>query len=290
MAGPRTEAAGTAAPKGPASRISLVISDVDGTLVTTDKRLTTATTNAAHRLQHAGITFTIVSSRPPRGLAMLTGPLALHGPLAAYNGAALLHPDLSVIEERLVPAAAARRAVDVMSRHGASIWLFSGQQWLLTDRESAYVGLERRTVLFEPTVVTDFDGWLDRAGKVVGSSQELDMLARCEVELQRSLDGVAAVHRSQLYYLDVTHPAADKGYAVRRLAAAFGVPLTEIAVLGDMENDLPMFTEAGLAIAMGNASSDVKARAHFVTASNDEDGFAAAVERYILPRVPGRGT
>lgn len=287
---PSEPAAGAAELKAPASRISLLVSDVDGTLVTPDKTLTAAAAAAARRLRDAGIAFTIVSSRPPRGMAMLTGPLGLQHALAAYNGAALLNPDLSVIEEHFVPPEAARLTIDVMKAHDAGIWLFSGQQWLLTDPAGAYVDLERRTVQFEPTVVTSFDQVFDRAGKIVASSREFDMLARCESELQRSLAGIASVHRSQLYYLDVTHPVADKGYAVRRLAALYGVPLAEVAVIGDMANDLPMFAQAGLAIAMGNASPEVKARAHFATAANTEDGFAAAVERYILPRAADRGT
>jgi Cof subfamily protein (haloacid dehalogenase superfamily) len=275
--------------KEPAGRVSLVVSDVDGTLVTPEKELTGASIAAARALREVGIAFTIASSRPPRGLAMLTGPLGLRGALAAYNGAALLRPDLSVIEQHLVPAEAARLAVDAMGRHDVGIWLFGGQQWLLTDPDGAYVELERHTVLFEPTVVSNFDDWLGRAAKIVGASRDVDTLTRCESDLRRALDGTAAVGRSQLYYLDVTHSVADKGYAVRRLAASFGVPLAQVAVIGDMTNDLPMFAEAGLAIAMGNASPEVKARAHFVTGSNVEDGFAAAIEQFILPRVAHAG-
>jgi hydroxymethylpyrimidine pyrophosphatase-like HAD family hydrolase len=93
--------------KAPVDRISLVIPDVDGTLATPDKELTAATIGAARALREAGAAFTVVSSRPPRGLAILTGPLRIQGALAAYNGAAILRPDLSVIEEHLVPAEAA---------------------------------------------------------------------------------------------------------------------------------------------------------------------------------------
>jgi Cof subfamily protein (haloacid dehalogenase superfamily) len=275
--------------KEPADRISLVVSDVDGTLVTPKKELTAASIAAARALREVGIAFTIASSRPPRGLAMLTGPLGLRGAFAAYNGSALLRPDLSVIEQHLVPAEAARLAVDALGRHDVGIWLFSGQQWLLTDLDGDYVELERHTVLFEPAVVSNFDDWLGRAAKIVGASHDFDALTRCESDLRRTLDGTAAVHRSQLYYVDVTHSDADKGYAVRRLAVSFGMPLAQVAVIGDMTNDLPMFAEAGLAIAMGNASSEVKARAHFVTGSNEEDGFATAIDQFVLPRATHAG-
>jgi Cof subfamily protein (haloacid dehalogenase superfamily) len=273
----------------PASLISLVISDVDGTLVTPEKELTDAAVAAARQLREAGIAFTLVSSRPPRGMAMFLEPLRLERTFAAFDGSALVQPDLHVLEEHCVPPDAVGRAIDVMRGHGIDVWLFADNEWLLTDPDGPYVPLERRTVRFEPTVVADFEARLGRAGKVVGSSRDFDLLARCEAELAQALAGAASVHRSQLYYLDVTHASADKGYAVRMLAKSCGVSLEEVAVLGDMSNDLPMFEVAGLAIAMGNASAEVQAAADLVTGTNAENGFARAVAEHILPRAPRRG-
>jgi hypothetical protein len=93
--------------------------------------------------------------------------------------------------------------------------------------------------------------------------------------------------RSQNYYLDFVAPGVDKGSAVRQLAETVGVPLSEIVTLGDGENDVPMFRQAGFSIAMGNASDAVKREARETTLTNDEDGFAMAVERFILPRAKG---
>ena len=92
----------------------------------------------------------------------------------------------------------------------------------------------------------------------------------------------ASVARSQPYYLDVTHPLANKGAALSELAKLLGVPLAEIAVIGDGGNDVAMFERSGLSIAMGNASPEVQQAADFVTDSNEEDGFANAIERFIL--------
>ena len=88
--------------------------------------------------------------------------------------------------------------------------------------------------------------------------------------------------RSQAYYCDVTPPGIDKGRLVDLLAERLAVPQEEIAVLGDMGNDVEMFRRAGFAIAMGNATPDVKALAQAITLSNDEDGFAVAIERHVL--------
>jgi len=90
--------------------------------------------------------------------------------------------------------------------------------------------------------------------------------------------------RSQPYYLDVTHPDANKGAVARYLSAKYGIPPEAMATIGDMPNDVLMFAHSGLSIAMGNASPEVQRAARRTTASNEDEGFASAVDRFILPR------
>ncbi len=267
--------------------IRLLISDVDGTLVTTGKELTPASIAAVARLHEAGIAFAVVSSRPPRGMAMLVEPLRLTTPMGGFNGGAIVRPDLTPIENRFVPLGAVETALAAFARAGVDSWVFADGEWILTNIDGAYVPKERRTVMFEPTVVADLTPYAGRAGKVVGSSKDFDLLKRVEEELQVELHGAALAHRSQQYYLDVTHPDANKGTAARAISALLGFSMEETACIGDMTNDVPMLSIAGLAIAMGNAPPAVKARAHEVTDSNDSDGFAAAVDSFLIPRAPG---
>ncbi|MGP0094946.1 MAG: Cof-type HAD-IIB family hydrolase [Xanthobacteraceae bacterium] len=268
-------------------KISLVISDVDGTLVTSDKRLTDASVRAVRRLAERKIGFTITSSRPPIGLRMLVGPLALALPMGAFNGAAIVDPDLSVVEEHVISQAAAQQAVHVLSSLGVDIWMFATGRWLLRDPSAPYTDRERRAIQAEPEVVTDFRPFLDKAGKIVGVSADFPLLARCEEALRSVLGDSALAVRSQPYYLDVTPRGFDKGTLVLALSQRLRVPIDEIVTLGDMENDLTMFRCSGFSIAMGNASEEVKRQAHAVTLSNDTDGFAAAIDRYILAPLDG---
>lgn len=271
----------------PSGRISLVVSDVDGTLVTHDKVVAVSTIAAAKALRQAGIPLAAVSSRPPRGMTATATALDLDL-FAGFNGAVLVRPDLTPVEENYVPADAAQTAVAALQAGGADVWVFNGDEWLVTDLSGEYVAHERRTVQFEPTLVADFTGRLDRVGKIVGASSDFDRLAGLEADLSRKLGATAVARRSQRYYLDVTHATADKGHAVRAFARHWGVPLEEVAVLGDQGNDLPMFAVAGLSIAMGNGTAEAKAAAHFTTGSNDADGWAEAVRTVILPRAGKR--
>jgi Cof subfamily protein (haloacid dehalogenase superfamily) len=263
--------------------IKLVVSDVDGTMVTSEKLLTKATIDAAHRLHEAGIALALVSSRPPRGMAFLTMDLGLTGPLGGFNGATILAPDGAIIEELFVPDHAVRASIDMFEQRGIHPWLFADNQWFIKDIDGDYVSKERRTVRFEPTVVSDFEPYLARCGKVVGASKHFDMLATCETDLQARLGQSANAHRSQSYYLDVTNPHADKGTAVQAFAKWFGVDIADICALGDQHNDVPMFRVAGHSVAMGNAPPDVAAEAKHHTTSNEEDGWASAIERFVLP-------
>lgn len=266
-------------------RIRLMVSDVDGTLVNREKEVAPATVEAVKRLRAAGVAFAAVSARPPRGMRILVEALKLDI-FGGFNGGSILRGDFSVLEEHFVAAEAARKGIEVMQARGASVWVFADNEWFITDPDNVYVAGEIRTVAFQPTLVSDFGDHVTRAGKIVFSSTDFDMLARSEPELQALLGEGATARRSQAKYLDLTPPGTDKGHAVRAFAEHYGVPLDEVAVIGDMANDLPMFEVAGLAIAMGNASDAVKQQADFVTLSNAEDGVADAIAQYVLPRAP----
>jgi Cof subfamily protein (haloacid dehalogenase superfamily) len=266
------------------SGVALVISDIDGTLVTTDKRLTERTRTAVAALRRRGIAFTVVSSRPPFGMRMLVEPLGLTLPFAAFNGGVIAASDLSPLEEHRIGAEAARAAIELFDAGGVDTWLFTTNAWLARDPNGVYVERERQTVLTEPEIVASFAPYLDTAAKIVGVSADFARLAALEETARARLAGRATVVRSQLYYLDITPHGTDKGTAVAALCRRLGIPPERLITLGDMGNDVPMFRVAGFSIAMGNASDAVKREARAATLTNDEDGFADAVERLILPR------
>ena len=114
-----------------ASKISLVLADVDGTLLTKDKVLTSRAADAVKALAAAGIAFAITSGRPPRGMAMLIEPLALRTPIAGFNGGVYVHPDLSVIESRTLDPATAKKAVALILDQGLDAWVYTVDEWLI---------------------------------------------------------------------------------------------------------------------------------------------------------------
>src|SRR5262245_10454098 len=275
-------------PMGASGTISALLADVDGTLVTKEKVLTKRAIEAVRRLHESGIAFSITSGRPPRGMRMLIEPLELKMPIAAFNGGMMVHPDLSVVDERPLPDDVVPDVINTLQAHGLDVWIYRGTDWYVRSAQAPHVDRETATVQFPPTVVPTFDGLLSRVVKIVGVSDDLDSVARCEAAAQAQLGAHVSAARSQPYYLYVTHPAANKGTVIQRLSRFLNVPLESIATIGDQPNDVLMFKPSGLSIAMGNASPEVQRQANCVTTSYEDEGFANAVERFVLPRAPAR--
>ncbi len=266
--------------------IRLMLADVDGTLVTQDKVLTDKAVDAVRRLGEAGILFAVTSGRPPRGMAMLVDPLELSTPIAAFNGGLFANPDMSVIEQRTLPDEVTPAVIDLLDHHGVDVWVYRGSDWFVRDPKAPHVDREAWTVRFDPTPIDDFASVSDGVAKVVGVSDDHDAVkAAVEAVHKEFADSVSAA-RSQPYYADVTHPDANKGAVVTYLARRYGIDPAEIATIGDMPNDVLMFAHSGSSIAMGNSSREVQRAARHVTQSNEDEGFAVAVERYVLPKGP----
>jgi Cof subfamily protein (haloacid dehalogenase superfamily)/HAD superfamily hydrolase (TIGR01509 family) len=262
--------------------IRMLIADVDGTLLTKNKVLTERACQAVAQLRAAGIQFGLTSGRPPRGMAMLMKPLNLTTPVAAFNGGMLVRPDLTtVIEQRTLSLAVASEVVDYLDEAGLDVWVYRGVDWFIRQPDAFRVAREQSNVQFAPTVVRDVRSVLEGAVKIVGVSQDEPLVTRCEAELRRRIGTHASAARSTPFYLDVTHPDANKGMVVRLASRHLQIPFEQIAVIGDMPNDVLMFGVAGTSIAMGNASPEVKRTARYVTTSNEEEGFANAVEWFV---------
>jgi Cof subfamily protein (haloacid dehalogenase superfamily) len=263
-------------------KISLVLADVDGTLVTEEKVLTKRAQAAVQHLRDAGVRFAITSGRPPMGMAMLFDALKLDTPIAGFNGGLVIKPDLSIIEQKTVPADVAAKSIALIRAHGLDVWVYRGNDWLVAKADGPHVAHEAWTVKFEPKIVPDVGAQLDQVSKVVGVSDDLDAVQRCEADARTAFGQAATANRSQPYYLDVTNKDANKGAVVDFLSRHLGVPVAEIATIGDQPTDVPMFKRSGFSIAMGNASDQVKGQASATTDSYNDEGFAKAMERFIL--------
>src|SRR5437588_9673 len=160
--------------------IAAVVSDVDGTLVRSDKSLAERTIASVMKLRDADIAFAVVSSRPPRGLKMLIERLGITTFVAGFNGGVIARPDLSIIASHLIAPAIATKAIAAIERAGVQAWVFARQDWCVRDPSGPHVDLERRTVGFDPVIVSDFSPLARAAAKIVAVSDDRALLARVQ--------------------------------------------------------------------------------------------------------------
>ncbi len=262
--------------------IAAVLADVDGTLVTKEKALTPRAIRAVKELRERGVLFAVTSGRPPRGMRMLVASPDLAESMAAFNGGMIVLPDMTIVDERTISVGVAAKVIERIRSNGLDVWIYRSTEWYVTDSCAPHAAHEAETVQFAPTVVSSFEPLLDRVVKIVGVSDDHDLVARCEAEVQREFTPHVSAARSQPYYLDVTHPTANKGVVEERLSNYFNIPLDQVVTLGDQPNDVLMFARSGISIAMGNASEEVQRQATYVTASYEDEGFAKAIEGYVL--------
>ena len=269
--------------------VRLLLADVDGTLVTKDKVLTQRSIEAVRELRDAEVLFALTSGRPPRGMQMLIEPLSLSTPISAFNGGLVTEPDMTVLEQKVIPDELVPAIIAMLESAGLDVWIYRGAEWLVRDLKAPHIARESFTVQFDPTLVESFDGITQDVAKLVGVSDDHDLVASVASAAHDEFGDHVSAARSQPYYLDVTHPGANKGGVVRFLSSRYDIPEERIATIGDMPNDVLMFARSGLSIAMGQSGREVHRAARRVTGSNDEDGFAEAVERFVLPATDRAG-
>lgn len=263
--------------------LSLVISDVDGTLVNAAKQLTDPTVTAVRRLEQAGLRFTLISARPYSGLSWIVDRLGIRMPIAAFNGGTIIDGDGTVLERHILDQNVVRRSFEIAEGSGATPWLFAGGIWHCRDTDNPHVPHEILSAGQQPTVREDMTELYADTDKLTWVSDDSAALKTLHGRMDETIGAAATIAQSQTYYLDLTHPQANKGAGIEALARVVGVDLSAVAVLGDQANDVPMFRRAGVSIVMDQAPDAVKAEARYISTSNDQDGVAHAIDAILLP-------
>jgi hypothetical protein len=262
-------------------RIRMLISDVDGTLLNPKGELSKENLAAIVRCRQDGLRFSLSSARPPFGMHWLIRKLRIQTVCSGLNGAVLFHPERGLLEECALDHRTIGAVAALMQEFGLDVWLYTREQWFVPRIDGPRVRHNTDSLQTEPRL---YAGLLDITApilKIVGTADDLRRLTACGLELVRTLEGRVSITRSQPHYIDVTHPSADKGTAAIVIATAEGMEMEEVAVVGDSPADVAMFRIAGLSVAMGQASEEVRRTAAEVTGTNRENGVALLIDRLL---------
>lgn len=270
--------------KEASKKIKLLVSDIDGTLITGKHQITSEAFIAAQKLKKAGIHLCLVSSRPPQGIQMFFKDLDILTPFAALNGGEIVGNDGVIISSLAMNNKDAGEVFELLYEYDVKAWVFGGFDWVVFDLNDPFIAHEQEVVGNRPKVMEHFSQYKNRIVKIEGVSGNTALLDELADKINQKYPETVKALRSSENFLDITHPKANKGFAAIELGKQYGIDISEIACIGDMFNDIPMLEIAGLAIAMGQSSERVYRHAHFQTKSNEENGWAYAVENFVLPR------
>jgi len=268
--------------------IAVVVSDVDGTLLTSNHTISPAVREAVRVVVGQGRRFLLASARAPRGITFLYQELGVPvEPFVALNGALVADADGRPMRRTLMPGDAALAVLDLASAHGLTPNALVDGRWMVTERD-AWVREEERAVRYAATEVDDLRAIVREGLEKILLMGTVDRIERWEAHFAARTDlaGRIQASRSNPWYVEVTAHGVSKYSAVLFLLSHLGIAPAAMMAIGDGMNDRELLQAAGFGVAMGHASPEVTAVAAAVTGSNDEDGVATAIQTWLLGEKP----
>ncbi|MEA5128892.1 MAG: Cof-type HAD-IIB family hydrolase [Proteiniphilum sp.] len=271
-------------------KYKLLVLDVDGTLVNSKKELSVQTLTTLLKIQHAGIRIALASGRSPYGLRHLVDKLEMKkwgGYILPYNGAQIIDTgnDEVLFEKRIDPVMFPYLEKKAQ-KNRFGIFTYHQNQLVTTDPKNEHIRNEAALNGMEIVAVENLSAAVNFSPcKCVLVSDNEDALIALKDQWRKRLAGVLDVYRSESFFLEVVPEFVDKGNTLGVLIEKLGITTDEVMAIGDGRRDFSMLQLAGLGIAMGNAQDSIKACADYTTESNDNDGVAIAVQKFIIAAV-----
>ena len=269
------------------SRIKLIMSDIDGTILDKNHQLDSYLIELMPLLKQCNIPFVLASARSPLGIAPISKELGITDcPIACYNGALISLGD-KILSQHSIDKSELLLLHDFLKKEfpTVSINVYSGKDWLVNTIDE-WVEIEA-TITGESPKVTSLADFIRDEKTLVHKLLLIDNTDTIQ-KLQKTLSSIdfpqTDFYLSKDNYLEVTHNQVSKKQALLELANYYQLPLTSIMTLGDNYNDIPMIETAGLGIAMGNAPRDVKTCSKAVTDSNEQNGVSKAIKLHVLDK------
>lgn len=265
--------------------IKLFATDLDGTLLPTGIEVPPENAKAVRDMVDAGVIVTLATGRMYRATLPIARSLGVDVPLITYNGALIKSAAGEVIHEDCLDRSLALSIVEFCQAREWHVQTYSDDRLRFAEKNSFAIGY-MRAIKIEGEAV-GWDGlkkFSDRMYKLLLVTSGLEASNAAIVELEREFGDRIDALKSQPHYVEITSKGVSKAAALRRLAARFDVPIEQTMAIGDSGNDLPMLRAAGVSVAMGNASDEVKSACKFVTGNCLDGGFAQAAYKFVLNR------
>ncbi len=264
----------------------VLVLDLDGTLTNRDKIITPKTKKALMQAQEKGIVVVLASGRPTYGIMPLAKELELEkygGYILSYNGGNIINcKTQELIFERSIPLKENKRIVQLAKEHKVVILTYRNDEIISDDASSPYVMKECQINKLKPVTLENIESSVDFVVPKFLMVEDGDYLSFVEPKIKAQLGSGFLVYRSEPYFLEIMPKGVDKARSLERLLMHLGLDVSQMIACGDGYNDLTMIRYAGLGVAMENAVLPVRQAADFITTSNDDDGIANVIKKYII--------
>lgn len=264
----------------------MLVLDLDGTLTNSEKKISPATKVALGRLQDLGKHIVLASGRPTYGIVPLAEELELAkkgGYILSFNGARMINCRTGqVIYNKFVLPEYIAPIYEYVKDSGANLVSYNDEEIISAFEPNEYTYKEVHINKMPVHQVEDFVSYIDYPINKMLITGEPELLAKMEQELKSIYHSSLNIFRSEPYFLEIMPQKIDKAHSLQKLLSSLGMTANEMICCGDGYNDLTMIEYAGLGVAMANAQNAVLDAANYVTRSNDEDGIAHVIEKFLL--------
>lgn len=264
----------------------MIVLDLDGTLTNRNKEITPKTKEALFELKRQGGVIVLASGRPTYGIMPLARELELHktgGYVLSFNGGRIIDCSTGqTVFAKELPVESNETIIRLSKEHGVNILTYEDDLIITPDASDEYVKKEAAINKLEVKEIKDIESYVKFPVVKFLMLEEGDILQDVEPKVKAFLGRDYSVYRSEPFFLEVLPKGIDKAASLERLLARLGMSREEMIACGDGYNDLSMIEYAGLGVAMENAVLPVKKAADYVTLSNNDDGIAHVVEKFML--------
>lgn len=263
----------------------MIVLDLDGTLMSSKNEILPKTKEALFKAQEQGVMIVLASGRPTYGMVKAAKELRLDeypGYILSYNGGRIISVQTNemIYDDSLTPEIC-HELYDLSREMNVNIMAYEDEA-IITADDDQYIQKEAHINGMPINRVENFKDSVTFNSVKCLCTAEPEYLAQVEIKMKERLGDRLSITRSLPFFLEFMPQNINKAYSLQKLLEHVGLDKSQLIACGDGYNDLPMIEFAGLGVAMGNAVDEVKAAANYVTATNDEDGIAQVIEKFIL--------